>query len=125
MNVKQIVIFVFSNEEAVVIRKYPFDYCLFLFYQKSNELLFRHTVDSYKLPIHNVFSIIKEISGVSTLLRISNTVDRYFESYISPMIDEFLFLANNDKIFKKMMGEYFGEVINKFDKHLYHFYLLK
>lgn len=89
---------------------------LFLFYQKSNELLFRHTVDSYKLPIHNVFSIIKEISGVSALLRISNTVDRYFESYISPMIDEFLFLANNDKIFKKMMGEYFGEVINKFDK---------
>jgi len=86
---------------------------LFLFYQESNELLFKNTFDSYELPMHNSITIIDEIQSIYELMKATGTLELYFEKYTTPMIEEFMDFAKNDKILKELLGNA-NEIINKF-----------
>lgn len=77
---------------------------LYLFYQKTDELLSETTPDTYALPLHNSITLFNELNNTYELLIQNNMLDSYYSNYIIPIINELLYLIENDFIIKKMMG---------------------
>ena len=78
---------------------------LFLFYQLSDELLSENTPDTYALPLHNTFSLIKEISDVYFMLKQHNIINSFYNNYIPIIIDEFFYSLEHDYILKKILDK--------------------
>ena len=78
---------------------------LFLFYQCADELLSETTTDTYSLPLHNAYTLIFEMQEVYSLLNKYGIVAEYFDKYIPPIIEEYLYQVENDYIYKKIMGD--------------------
>lgn len=76
---------------------------LLLFYQASDELLSEMTPDSYALPLHNSVTLLYEMSEVYNLLEQHGAL-KYYEQYIPPIIEEFLFHTEEDYLFKQLLG---------------------
>ena len=78
---------------------------LFLFYQCTDELLSEISPDTYSLPQHNTLSLFLEIDEVYTLLNEYNIIEDYYSNYIPPIIDEFIYNLEKDKLLKKLIGK--------------------
>lgn len=89
---------------------------LFLFYQVTDELLSERTPDSYALPLHNVITLAHEMEEVYILLKRNNIIDTYYNNYIPPIIDEFIYNIENDSIFKKICGRRLSSIKTGFQE---------
>ena len=78
---------------------------LFLFYQSTDELLSEVTTDTYALPLHNTLSLFLEIDEIYRLLKRNSIIEKYYEQYIPPIIEEFLKSLEDDYLLKKMLGK--------------------
>ena len=78
---------------------------LFLFYQCTDELLSETTPDTYSLPMHNSITLVQEMDEVYNLLLNHGAVEKYYERYLSPIIDEFIDALTEDYILKRMLGD--------------------
>ena len=87
---------------------------LFLFYQRSDELLSEITPDSYALPLHNTLTILCEIEDVFFLLKAHGGIDGFYMRYIPPIIEEFIQQAEKDYLFKEMLGSRFPSILTGF-----------
>ena len=77
---------------------------LYLFYQVSDELLSEVTPDTFSLPLHNTFSLLGEISEIYDILQKFDIVEKYYDSYIPVIIDEFLDSIERDYVLKQQLG---------------------
>ena len=77
---------------------------LFFFYQRAEELLSDTTSDTYSLPQHNVLTLFQELNHTFHTLNDYDIIQKYYEKYIPPIIEEFLAALKNDEIIKKMFG---------------------
>lgn len=78
---------------------------LYLFYQKTDELLSTSTSDTYSLPRHNSLTLVREIADVLELLNRYDMLDDYYIRYIPPIIEEFLNQVEDDYILKRILGK--------------------
>lgn len=83
---------------------------LFLFYQKTEELLNECTCDTYSLPLHNTVSLVYEIREVFGWIKKYNLFEQYYKKYITPIIDEFLIELEEDDVLIEMLGKRFDSV---------------
>lgn len=91
---------------------------LYLFYQKTDELLSESTSDTYALPLHNSLTLIKEINEVFTLLNEYGMIEKYYIKYIPPIIEEFLKQTEDDYILKRILGERLSSIRTGFTEAL-------
>lgn len=77
---------------------------LYLFYQKTDELLSETTPDTYALPLHNALTLIAELSEVLSLLNKYSMLTEYYAKYVPPIIEEFLDRLEDDYILKQILG---------------------
>lgn len=77
---------------------------LYLFYQKTDELLSEQTPDSYALPLHNCLTLLNEAGEIYALLKQFGLVESYYAKYISPILEEFLAETERDYVFKRIVG---------------------
>lgn len=77
---------------------------LFLFYQSTDELLSESTPDSYTLPLHNSWTLIREIREIYYILQKNDLIKTYYSNYIPVIIDEFLNSIKEDYLLKKELG---------------------
>ena len=87
---------------------------LFLFYQKTDELLSEQTPDSYALPLHNCLTLLNEAGEIYTLLKQYGMIDNYYVQYISPILEEFLFETERDYVFKRIVGLHLATIRTAF-----------
>ena len=73
---------------------------LFLFYQRINEAFFDYAPDSYKAPILNTRLLCDEAYTTYLLLDSANSVDKYYNKYISSIKSELIELLTKDQIAK-------------------------
>lgn len=78
---------------------------LYLFYQKTDELLSESTSDTYSLPLHNPLTLVDEIVDVLSLLDRYDMIDEYYMRYIPPIIEELLVQVEDDYILKRILGK--------------------
>ncbi len=77
---------------------------LYLFYQKTDELLSEQTPDSYALPLHNCLTLLNEAGEIYALLKQFGLVESYYVKYISPILEEFIAETERDYVFKRIVG---------------------
>ena len=74
---------------------------LFLFYQSTDELLSEITPDSYALPLHNSLTLLYEMVEVYSLIEQYGAIEEYYNKYIPPIIEEFIYQTEDDYLFKQ------------------------
>jgi len=74
--------------------------CLLFFAQTVEELLFYYTIDSYRLPAHNLHSLLDE--ALKTIDHVKNNILK--EGTISPIIEEIDDQLERDIIYKEIFG---------------------
>ena len=77
---------------------------LYLFYQKTDELLSQVSPITYSLPLHNVMTLVKEMDQVFDLLNEYGMISEYYSKYIVPILEEFLSQTEEDYVLKKILG---------------------
>jgi hypothetical protein len=55
---------------------------LFFFYQRSEEMLSKYTVDTYYVKMHNTISLCQEALALYSELDNLNIIDEYYTKYI-------------------------------------------
>lgn len=89
---------------------------LFLFYQRINEALFDYAPDSYKAPILNTRLLCDEAYTTYLLLDSANSVDKYYNKYISTIISELIELLTKDQIAKKLLDGRYDTIVGNLEK---------
>jgi hypothetical protein len=84
---------------------------LFFFYQRSEEMLSKYTVDTYYVKMHNTISLCQEALALYNELDNLNIIDEYYTKYICDILDELIFSIHNDEVVKQMLGVRLESVI--------------
>ena len=77
---------------------------LYLFYQKTDELLSEASPDTYSLPLHNSMTLVKEVEEVFDLLNEYGMLAEYYTKYIPPILEELLDKIEKDYVLKRILG---------------------
>ena len=77
---------------------------LYLFYQKADELLSETSPDTYSLPLHNSMTLLKEAEDIFDLLNGYGLLEKYYNKYIPPILEELLSQIEHDYVLKKILG---------------------
>lgn len=101
-----------------MINKIPKNFCysdstknLFLFYQRSSELLFDYSPDSYKVSSHNAHSLISEAHNIFLYLKKDGCHQRFYAQYIPDILEELIFVLRTDNVSKLFLGLRFQKYI--------------
>lgn len=76
---------------------------LYLFYQKTDELLSETSPDMYSLPLHNSMTLLQEVEEIFDLLNEYGILEEYYSKYIPPILEELLYQIESDYILKKIL----------------------
>jgi hypothetical protein len=85
---------------------------LFFFYQRSEEMLSKYSVDTYHVKMHNSLSLCKEALKLYKKLEELNIVKDYYDKYIIDILDEIIFSIHYDDIIKQILGNKLETVIS-------------
>ena len=77
---------------------------LFMFYQRSDEMLSKYSVDTYHVKMHNTLTLCDEALYIYNQLDRLKIVDDYYSKYICIILDEILHSIQNDEAIKKLLG---------------------
>lgn len=78
---------------------------LFLFYQCVNEMAFDYSPDTYKAPTLNTRLLCREAYVTYKSLKETNSLNKYYEKYLVPILGELKYSLTNDKVAKAILGE--------------------
>ncbi len=88
------------------------NYCLLFFAQVVEELLFYYTIDSYRLPAHNIHSLVKE--GLKTIQHINSDILK--DGSLQPIIEEIIDHITSDHIISLIFDNNENEIITILNK---------
>lgn len=77
---------------------------LLFFFQRSEEMLSKYTVDTYHVKMHNTISLCREALSLYEKLDALNIIDEYYTKYICDILDELIFSIHNDDVIKQLLG---------------------
>lgn len=83
---------------------------LFLFYQCVNEMTFDYSPDTYKAPTLNVRLLCREAYMTYKALQETNSLEKYYNKYLEPILEELKFSLTNDNVAKELLGERYSRV---------------
>lgn len=84
---------------------------LFFFFQRSEEMLSKYTVDTYHVKMHNTISLCEEALYLYRQLDDLNIISEYYTKYICDILDELIFSIHNDDVIKQLLGVRLDSII--------------
>lgn len=84
---------------------------LLFFYQRSEEMLSKYTVDTYHVKMHNTLSLCKEALTIYRQLDGLNIINEYYSKYVHDILNELIFSIHNDEVIKQILGVRLESVI--------------
>lgn len=88
---------------------------LLFFFQRSEEMLSKYTVDTYHVKMHNTLSLCKEALTIYEQLDSLNIISEYYAKYVPDILNELIFSIHNDEVIKKILGVRLESVITGLD----------
>lgn len=88
---------------------------LLFFFQRSEEMLSKYTVDTYHVKMHNTLSLCKEALTIYKQLDRLNIINEYYAKYVHDILNELIFSIHNDEVIKKILGVRLESVITGLD----------
>ena len=83
---------------------------LFFFFQRSEEMLSKFTVDTYHVKMHNTLTLCEEALLIYYQLDSLKIIDDYYSKYICNILDELLYSIQNDEVIKQLLGKRLSSV---------------
>ena len=77
---------------------------LYSFFQRSEEMLSKYTVDTYHVKMHNTLTLCEEALLIYNQLDRLKIIDEYYSKYICNILDEILYSIHCDESIKQLLG---------------------
>ena len=77
---------------------------LYFFFQRSEEMLSKYTVDTYHVKMHNTLTLCEEALLIYNQLDKLKIIDEYYSKYICNILDEILYSIHCDEAIKQLLG---------------------
>ena len=89
---------------------------LFLFFQCVNEMTFDFSPDTYKSKTLNTRLLCKEAVQTYEALYNTSALEKYYNVYLNPIIDELRFSLANDKAAKALLENRYERLLSELEK---------